>query len=108
MSYWREPLEVDGVLEGSWGSWAIEIKTGSLAAADLKGLSRFGRRYPRFRSLVLCDDEARPVVERAGLEAMAWGDFLLRGPPARARTPMTVVDDTGFAKKGHALGRPAG
>ncbi|MBK6850010.1 MAG: ATP-binding protein [Proteobacteria bacterium] len=88
VSYWREePLEVDGVLEGSWGSWAIEIKTGSLAAADLKGLGEFGRRYPRFRSLVLCDDEARPVVERAGLEAMAWGDFLLRGPPSGTPGP---------------------
>jgi predicted AAA+ superfamily ATPase len=28
VTYWREePLEVDGVLEGSWGSWAVEIKT---------------------------------------------------------------------------------
>jgi len=24
VSYWREePLEVDGVLEGSWGSWVV-------------------------------------------------------------------------------------
>src|SRR5690606_30790311 len=30
--YWREePHEVDGVLEGSWGSWAIEVKTGRTA-----------------------------------------------------------------------------
>lgn len=29
VSYWREePLEVDGVCEGSWGSWAIEVKPG--------------------------------------------------------------------------------
>jgi len=30
VSYWREePLEVDGILEGSWGKWAIEVKTGN-------------------------------------------------------------------------------
>lgn len=42
--YWREePLEVDGVLEGSWGPWAI-------------------------------------TVERAGLPALSWREFLLGGP----------------------------
>ena len=39
------------------------------------------RRFPKYRPLVLCDDDARPVVERTGLEAMAWSDYLLRGPP---------------------------
>ena len=28
VAYWREePLEVDGIIEGSWGVWAIEVKT---------------------------------------------------------------------------------
>jgi predicted AAA+ superfamily ATPase len=32
-SYWcEEPLEVDTVLEGSWGKWAIEVKTGTIAS----------------------------------------------------------------------------
>jgi predicted AAA+ superfamily ATPase len=83
VSYWREePLEVDGVLEGSWGAWVIEVKTGSVSSGDLRGIAELVRRYPKYRPLVLCGDEARPVVERAGLEAMAWSDFLLRGPPA--------------------------
>jgi predicted AAA+ superfamily ATPase len=82
VSYWREePLEVDGVIEGSWGSWAIEVKTGRITIAGLAGLGEFVRRHPRFRPLVVCDDEARPVVERAGFEAIPWTDFLLRGPP---------------------------
>jgi hypothetical protein len=30
-AYWREaPLQVDGVLEGTWGRWAVEIKTGAV------------------------------------------------------------------------------
>lgn len=81
VSYWREePFEVDGVIDGSWGAWAIEIKTGSVAPADLKGLGEFTRRYPRFRPLVLCDADARPAVERAGLPSMPWSEFLLSGP----------------------------
>jgi hypothetical protein len=81
VSYWREePLEVDGVLDGSWGSWVLEVKTGSLSSGDLKGISEFARRHPKYRPLVLCDDQASPVAERTGLEAMAWKDFLLRGP----------------------------
>ena len=82
VSYWREdPLEVDGVLEGSWGSWAIEVKTRKISMADLNGLGEFVRRHPKFRPLVLCNEEARQVAERAGFEAMPWADFLLRGPP---------------------------
>jgi predicted AAA+ superfamily ATPase len=81
VSYWREePLEIDGVLEGSWGAWAIEVKTGRVSGTDLKGLGEFVRRHPRFRPLVVCDGEARPHAERAGFDAIAWSDFLLRGP----------------------------
>jgi predicted AAA+ superfamily ATPase len=83
VSYWREePLEVDAVVEGSWGAWAIEVKTGSFTSADLRGISELTRRHSTLRPLVLCDDEARVTVERAGLAAMAWRDFLLDGPPA--------------------------
>jgi predicted AAA+ superfamily ATPase len=82
VNYWREePLEVDGVLQGNWGSWAIEVKTGRVSSADLKGLGEFVRRHTKFRPLVVCDDEARPVAERAGFDAISWSDFLLRGPP---------------------------
>ena len=81
VSYWREePFEVDGVLDGSWGTWAVEVKTGSISGADLKGLAEFTRRYPRFRPLVLCDPRGRPTVERIGLPAMPWNEFLLEGP----------------------------
>ena len=79
---WREePLQVDAVLEGSWGSWAIEVKTGRISNSDFRGLGEFVRRHCRFRPLVVCDDEGRIVAERTGLEAMLWTDFLLRGPP---------------------------
>jgi predicted AAA+ superfamily ATPase len=84
VSYWREePFEVDGVLEGSWGSWAIEVKTGRISLANLKGLGEFVRRHQKFRPLVVCDDDADPVARRAGFEAIGWRDFLLHGPGPR-------------------------
>lgn len=56
VSYWREePLEVDSILEGSWGAWGVEVKTGRFQTAQLASLLEFTRRYPRFRPLVVCD-----------------------------------------------------
>lgn len=84
VTYWREePFEVDAVVEGSWGAWAIEVKTGAITTSDLKGLAELTRRHPKLRPLVLCDAESRPAAERAGFESMAWTDFLLRGPPSQ-------------------------
>jgi len=82
VSYWREePLEVDAVVEGTWGSWAIEVKTGTVTQGDLRGLAELTRRHPALRPLVLCDRGAFEAVRRAGLRAMDWRDFLARGPP---------------------------
>ena len=36
VAYWREePLEVDGVLDGSWGRWAIEVTIGRVTSREL-------------------------------------------------------------------------
>ncbi|HSF14060.1 MAG TPA: ATP-binding protein [Vicinamibacteria bacterium] len=82
VTYWREePLEVDAVLEGSWGAWVVQVATGSVSSFDLRGLGEFTRRNPSFRPLVLCTSDGRSAVERAGFPAMSWSDFLLDGPP---------------------------
>jgi hypothetical protein len=82
VTYWREePVEVDAVVDGSWGSWALEVKTGRVSEADLRGLGEFVRRHRGYRPLVLCDAEGRPVVERLGLPAQDWVEFLGGGPP---------------------------
>jgi uncharacterized protein len=80
ISYWREePLEVDAVLTGSWGPWAVEVKTGHFATRDLRALLEFCRRYPAYQPLVLCSPErvADPIT---GVRLMAWTDFLLGKP----------------------------
>jgi len=85
VAYWREsPLEVDGVLEGSWGQWAIEVKTGPFGARDLEGLFEFTRRFRRYRPLVVCGDAQLPAAARLGAEAVTWKRFLLDGPPTPA------------------------
>jgi predicted AAA+ superfamily ATPase len=81
VSYWREePLEVDAILDGSWGKWAIEVKTGAVIAADLRGLAEFVGRNREYRPLILCDQPQAAAVERFEIEAMHWQDFLLDRP----------------------------
>jgi hypothetical protein len=81
VTYWREePLEVDGVLEGSWGSWAVEVKMGHVQPADLRGLLEFTRRFPTYRPLVVGDRTAQTTVARLGIATRDWHDFLLAGP----------------------------
>ena len=93
--YWREePLEVDGVLEGSWGTWAVEIKTGPVQSSDLRGLLEFNRRYPLYRPLLICDAPQRAAVERTGVGAIGWRDFLLTGPPAVTPAPGVLQHST--------------
>ena len=85
VSYWREePLEVDGVLEGSWGKWAVEVKTGKFQMKDLTGLLEFTRRHPAFKPLVICSAGGLATAERAEIAAIAWQEFLLAGPPGIA------------------------
>jgi predicted AAA+ superfamily ATPase len=81
VSYWREePFEVDAIVEGGWGRWAIEVKTGTIAPSDLRGIAEFTRRHPQYRPLVLCDAGTQSTVERAGLPAMLWREYLLGAP----------------------------
>ena len=78
--YWREePLEVDAVLSGSWGDWAVEIKTGDYTSRDLAGLLEFCRRYPDYRPMVLCDEKHTDTARRLGVEVRPWTEFLWEG-----------------------------
>lgn len=88
VGYWREaPLEVDGVLQGNWGAWAIEVKSGPVHLTELRGLLEFTRRHPEFTPLLVCDETGRATADRAGIAAVTWREFLLAGPPgSRSRS----------------------
>jgi hypothetical protein len=78
--YWREePREVDAVLEGTWGKWAVEVKTGSYTVNELAGLLEFLRRFRSYRPLVICNEEDSAVAQRAGLPSISWSQFLWSG-----------------------------
>jgi predicted AAA+ superfamily ATPase len=82
--YWREePYEVDAILDGSWGRWAVEITTGTTISRDVRGLAEFTRRYPSYRPLLLTEPSRREEARRTGFEAMPWSQFLLDGPSPR-------------------------
>jgi predicted AAA+ superfamily ATPase len=84
VSYWREePLEVDAVLEGSWGSWAVEVKTGPFRGGELAGLLELTRRHPALKPLVVGAPSGQSPAERAGIPWIDWRDFLAHGPPGR-------------------------
>jgi hypothetical protein len=84
VTYWREePLEVDGILEGSWGAWAVEVKTGPFGSTDVRGLLEFVRRFPKYRPLVVCDAAQVPTAERLAISAIGWPQFLFAGPASR-------------------------
>jgi hypothetical protein len=82
VTYWREePLEADAVIEGSWGAWAVEVKTGAFEPSDLRGLLEFCRRHQRFKPLVVTAPGDETSATRLGITAVTWRDFLLAGPP---------------------------
>jgi hypothetical protein len=81
VAYWREePLEIDGVLDGTWGRWAIEVTAGRVTSRELRGLGEFTRRFPEYRPLVVCRPGEQAAAERLGIAAMTWQDFLWGGP----------------------------
>jgi predicted AAA+ superfamily ATPase len=83
VTYWREePLEIDAVFNGSWGKWAVEVKTGRFDVQALRGLLEFCRRYPAFKPLVICAPDSEETARRHGIPSISWEDFLIEGPPA--------------------------
>jgi len=84
--YWREePHEVDAILEGSWGRWAVEVTTGVLSSRAVRGLAEFTRRFPSYRPLLLTEATRMEEAGRTGFEVMPWTQFLLDGPLQRGR-----------------------
>ncbi|MGA3371529.1 MAG: ATP-binding protein [Terracidiphilus sp.] len=82
VTYWREePLEIDAVFNGSWGQWAVEVKTGRYDVQALRGLLEFCRRYPAFKPLVICAPDSEETARRHGISSISWEDFLIEGRP---------------------------
>jgi predicted AAA+ superfamily ATPase len=85
LSYWRTRtgLEVDFVLYGPDGFWAIEVKSAKrVHSADVRSLRQFQEDYPEATPLLLHRGKERITVD--GVLCLPCQDFLVRLVPARA------------------------
>ena len=80
--YWRtrSGVEVDFVVYGATGVWAIEVKnTARIRDDDLRGLSAFGEDYPQATKLLVYRGTRRE--RRNGAWIVPVGDFLRQLEP---------------------------
>ncbi len=81
VAYWREePFAIAGVVQGSWGKLALDVKVGRFRLADLRALGEFTSRFPTFRPLLVCDPRDVDAAAAHGIAAIGWQQFLLNGP----------------------------
>jgi hypothetical protein len=69
------------VFEGSWGNWAVEVKTGGFDVHAPKGLLEFCRRNPKFTPSVITAPGSESVPRRHGMHSVSWEEFLVSGTP---------------------------
>jgi predicted AAA+ superfamily ATPase len=86
--FWRTKsgVEVDFIVYGEDGLWAVEVKrTDRTRAADLKGLRTFGQDYPEAQLLYLYQGKDKLKVGR--FMCLPVEDFLLNLRPDRMLAP---------------------
>lgn len=80
--FWRTTtgLEVDFIIYGSEGFWAIEVKNSSkIFSADLKGIKEFQKEYPEAKTALVYRGKTRLEIE--GVLCIPVEDFLLQIRP---------------------------
>ncbi|MEW6281722.1 MAG: AAA family ATPase [Candidatus Eremiobacterota bacterium] len=85
LSYWRTRAgnEVDFVVYGPDGFWALEVKSGAtLHPRDLSGLKGFTQDYPEARPILLYG--GKQTLEVEGILCLPVEDFLLALRPGTA------------------------
>jgi predicted AAA+ superfamily ATPase len=83
--YWRTPAgaEVDFVVYGEAGFWALEVKNGArVFPEDLRALKAFRQDYPECEALLLYRGEDRLLVD--GIRCLPVEAFLRELRPGRA------------------------
>ena len=86
--YWRtrSGVEVDFVLYGADGFWALEVKnTATVRSQDLRGLKSFREDYPECQPLLLYRGEERLLIDE--VLCLPGEEFLRDLVPSRGLTP---------------------
>src|SRR3989339_506499 len=82
--FWRtrSGVEVDFVVYGSQGLWALEVKnTATIRPSDLRGLKSFRDEYPESRAIFLY--RGRERILRQGILCLPCDDFLIHLLPGK-------------------------
>jgi predicted AAA+ superfamily ATPase len=85
LSFWRTRAgnEVDFVVYGPIGFWAIEVKSSAtVRPRDLAGLRAFREDYPEAQARLLYRGRERLSID--GIECLPVADYLLNVVPGRA------------------------
>lgn len=80
--FWRtrSGVEVDFVVYGPSGLWAMEVKnTATIRPADLRGLKSFRDEYPESKAILLY--RGRERIVRDGISCLPCGEFLIHLVP---------------------------
>ena len=91
--FWRSRggAEVDLIVYGKKGIWAIEIKnSGRVRPEDLTGLKEFGRDYPMAERILLYRGKHREVI--SGITCIPTVDFLAQLAP-NADLPLVALSN---------------
>jgi len=92
--YWREePLELDGVIEGRCGSWAIEVETGRFPSDSVAGLltQRSAWRHYEERHQGITSRALKPCTRRIHLLGGWFAERnAFRTPPLLQRVSKAV------------------
>jgi predicted AAA+ superfamily ATPase len=79
----RHGVEVDFVVYGSEGLWAIEVKSASrIHSGDLRGLLAFRDEYPESKAILIYRGQDRLV--KGGISCVPCSGFLMRLHPDRS------------------------
>jgi predicted AAA+ superfamily ATPase len=92
--FWRtrSGVEIDFVVYGPRGLWALEVKnTATIRPADLRGLKSFRDEYPESKAIFLY--RGRERILRDEIHCIPCGDFLIQLLPDR-----TIDDACRFGK----------
>lgn len=99
--FWRTKsgLEVDFVIYGAIGFYAVEVKQSkSIQAQDLRGLQEFKKDYPDSHAILLYGGREKIIINN--ILCVPLVEFLLHLKPGHGMMDATVTDDPAIS--GHA------
>lgn len=82
----EKTYQIDGILQGGWGNYALEVATGGVQPNQIRHLEAFRKKHPGFVALLItCADTDVSLADNANILTTTWSEFLVNGPPHRRK-----------------------